>query len=321
MSAGWFSSAAPVARRVRAYFAPVNRNAQSPASFNPSQQGRFDLDTPPAPWISLGWIQAFTRTSTGKSAAIMTGIPAAALQQVRESLDAEVSFQFLQWTKLTMALATGSQHLNLLAPAGGDTNGAPATAAVPIQNGSTATSILLAPADASSFAPGSIIAVDDDYAGQTGFLGSPVSGAYVRQPLNDVDYVRRITFNLALVSQVNAGTLTLAEPLPGGTPSPNAKVQAVCGFTDRLGGSFYQEWSGLFVIEGTQGERIFYHYPRLQPLRDAEEIPLPLAANRKGSLERILLKAHFRALPVTDPLDAERVLCFRSFLPAPNALP
>lgn len=322
MSAGWISAAAPVARRVRAYFAPVNRNAQAPASFDPSQQGRFDLDTPPAPWISLGSIQAFTRTATGKSAAIMTGMPAAALEQVRESLDAEVSFQFLRWTKLTMALATGSQHMNLLAPATGDnSNTSQAAPAVPIQNGSTATSIVLAPADASNFQAGAIIAVDTDYTGQTGFVASPISGTYVRQPLNDVDYVRRVTFNLALVSQVNAGTLTLAEPLPGGAPSAIAKVQAVCGFTDRLGGSFYQEWSGLFAIEGSQGERVFYYYPRLQAMRDAEETPVPLAPNLKGSLQRTLLKAHFRAFPVTDPIDGERVLSYRSFLPAPNALP
>jgi hypothetical protein len=321
MSAGWFSSAAPVARRVRAYFAPVNRNTQEPASFDPSQQGGFDLDAPPAPWISLGCIQAFTRISTGKSAVIRTGMPAAALEQVRESLDAEVSFQFLKWTKLTMALATGSQHMNLLTPPSSGTNGGPAAPAVAIQNGSTATSIVLAPADASDFAPGSIIAVDDDYTGQTGFVGSPVSGAFVRRSFNDVDYLRRITFNLALVSRVNAGTLTLAESLPGGTPSATQKAQAVCGFTDRLGGSFYQEWSGLFTIEGTQGERIFYYYPRLQTMSDAEETPFPLAPNGKGSLNRILLKAHFRALPVTDPIDGERVLCFRSFLPVPNALP
>ena len=85
--------------------------------FDPSCQGGFDLDAPPAPWISLGSLQGFTRTNTGKSGAVMTGIPAAALEQVRETLDAEVSFQFVNWTKLTMALATGSQHMNLLAPA------------------------------------------------------------------------------------------------------------------------------------------------------------------------------------------------------------
>jgi len=50
---------------------------------------------------------------------VLTGIPSATLEQVRETLEAQVSFEFLSWTKLTMALATGSQHMNLLAPASG----------------------------------------------------------------------------------------------------------------------------------------------------------------------------------------------------------
>ena len=323
MAAGWFSAAAPVARRVRVYFAPVNRGAQVPVTFDPADQGGFDLDAPPAPWINLGWIQGFTRTSVSKSSAVMTGIPAATLEQVRESIDAQISLQFLSWTKLTMALATGSQHMNLLAAASGsatNSDGSQAAAAVVIQSGSTATSIVLAAADAEKVAAGCIVAVDVDYTGQTGFVGSPVSGAYLRQPLSDIDYIRRVTFNVALVSQATSTGLTLAEPLPGGVPSAGAKLQVVVGFVDRLGGCFYQEWSGLFVMEGSQGERIFFHYPRLQTMTDAEELPVPLALKEKASLQRILLKAHFRALPTTDPLDGERVLCYRSFLPAPKAL-
>src|SRR6266567_3863988 len=104
MAAGWFSAAAPVTRRVRAYFAPVNRTLQAPVIFDSSEQGGFSLDGPLSPWIDLGWIQGFTRAATSKSGAVMTGIPAAALEQVRESLDAHISFQFLSWTKLTMAL-------------------------------------------------------------------------------------------------------------------------------------------------------------------------------------------------------------------------
>lgn len=325
MSAGSFSAAALVARRVRAYFAPVDRNAQAPTSFDPSQQGVFDLDAPPSPWISLGWIQGFTRTiTTGKSKPIMTGIPAATLEQVRDNLDAQVSFQFLSWTKLTMALATGSQHMNVLLPASGcpaaGADGAKASPAFPVQSGSTATSIALAPADAVNFRAGAIVAVDYDYAGQTGFVGAPISGAYVRQPLTDIDYIRRVTFNVALVSQVSQSTLTLAAPLPGGSPAPDLKLQAVCGFVDRLGGSFYQEWSGLFAIEGSQGERIFFYYPRLQTMCEAEEMVAPLVAQGKGALDRMLLKAQLRALPVTDPMDGERVLCYRTFVPAPRTL-
>ncbi len=319
----WFCAPAPVMRRVRAYFAPVNRAAQTPVLFDPSQQGAFSLDLPPAPWLGLGWIQSFARKPASKTAPLLTGIPAAPLEQVRETLQAQVSFEFLSWTKLTMALATGSQHMNLLAPVSGAAlaaDGAQAAPAVIPQSGSTATSILLSSTDASKFAPGSIIAVDIDYTGQTGFVGTPVAGAYVRQALTDVDYIRRITFNVALVSQVTASGLTLAEPLPGGAPPSGAKLQALTGFVDREGGSFYLEWSALFVLEGSQRERIFFHYPRLQTMTGAEEAVLPLMAKNQNGQSRIALKAQFLALPVVDPLDGERVVCYRSFLPAANAL-
>jgi hypothetical protein len=323
MSATSFSAPAPVARRMRAYFAPVNRAAQTPVLFDPSQQGTFPLDAPPAPWIDLGWIQNFARISAGKSAPLLTGIPAAPLEQVRATLEAQLRFDFLSWTKLSMALATGSQHMNLLASAVGaavSADGAQAAPATALQPGSTSSVLNLAATDAAKFTPGSFVAVDVDYTGQTGFLGSPVSGAYLRQPLSDVDYIRRITFNVALITQVSASSLTLAQPLPGGAPVTGAKVQALAGFVDREGGSFYQEWSALFVAQGSQGERIFFHYPRLQSISGAEEVLSPLDTKHKGGPERILLKAQFLALPVTDPLDNERILCYRSFLPAPHAL-
>lgn len=319
----WFSAPAPVSRRVRGYFAPVNRTAQTPVLFDAAEQGGFDLDAPPAPWMSLGWIQEFVRKPGSKTAAVLTGIPAGTLEQVRETLEAHVNFEFLSWTKLTMALATGSQHMNLLAVATGASpaaDGARAVAAVTVQAGSTSTFIALNSADLAAFGAGSIVAVDMDYTGQSGFVGVPISGAYVRQTLADVDYIRRVTFNVGLVSQVSSAGLTLAEPLPGGAPANGAKIQAITGFVDREGGSYYQEWSALFVIEGSQGERIFFHYPRLQAMAGAEEKVQPLDGKHKGGPERVLLKGQFLALPVTDPLDGESVLCYRSFLPALQAL-
>jgi hypothetical protein len=254
---------------------------------------------------------------------VLTGIPASTLEQIRETLEAQVSFEFLSWTKLTMALATGSQHMNLLAAATGASpaaDGAQATTAVTVQAGSTSAFIALNGTDMAAFVPGSIVAIDVDYTGQIGFVGTPISGAYVRQALADVDYIRRVTFNVALVSQVSSAGLTLAEPLPGGAPPTGTKMQAIKGFVDREGGSFYQEWSALFVMEGSQGERIFFHYPRLQALAGAEERAQPLDSKRKGGPEQVLLKGQFLALPVTDPLDGERILCYRSFLPAAQAL-
>ena len=323
MASTWVSAPAPVTRRVRAYFAPVNRVTATPTLFDPSEQGAFSLDAPPSPWISLGWIQDFTRKLESKSASVLSGIPAATLEQVRETLQAQVSIEFLSWTKLTMALATGAQHMNLLVPATGAAaaaDGAQAVTAVVVQTGSTASFVALAATDAAKFASGSIIALDADYTGQTGFVGAPISGAYVRQALTDIDYIRRITFNVALVSQVNSTGLTLAEPLLAGAPAAGAKLQALTGFVDREGGSFYQEWSALFVMQGSQGERIFFHYPRLQTMIGAQEAAIPLSVKNSSGQSRVLLQGQFLALPVTDPLDGERVLCYRSFLPAPSAL-
>ena len=121
MSSTWFSAPAPVARQVRAYFAPVNRQQQAPVLFDPSGQGNFNLDAPPSPWISLGWIQDFVRKATSQTAPLMTGIPASPSSRSGESLQAQLSFEFLSWTKLTMALATGSQHMNVLHAASGAT--------------------------------------------------------------------------------------------------------------------------------------------------------------------------------------------------------
>ena len=75
MAANWFSAAAPVVRRVRAYFAPVNRTTQTPVLFDPSQQCAFQLDTPPSPWVSLGFIEGFARKAVSKTTAIAAGVP------------------------------------------------------------------------------------------------------------------------------------------------------------------------------------------------------------------------------------------------------
>jgi hypothetical protein len=321
--AGSYLAAAPVVRRVRGYFAAVNRGTATPVIFDAAEMGGFSLDAPPAPWVSLGWIADFVRKAASKTAPILTGIPAAVLEQTRETLDAQVSFQFLSWTKLTMALATGSQHMNLLATAtgaGAAADGGTGAAAVALESGATSTFLPMASTDAAKFAAGEIVAVDVDYLGATGYVGSPVSGAYVKTALTDVDYVRRVTFNVARVASVSTAGLTLAEALPGGAPVTGMKAQAVVGFVDREGGSFFQEWSALFVMEGGQGERIFFHYPRLQAMGSAMEAAKSIDGKRGGTLERVLLAGEFRALPVADPLDGERVVCYRSFLPAANSL-
>jgi hypothetical protein len=88
-------------------------------------------------------------------------------------------------------------------------------------------------------------------------------------------------------------------------------VSPLVGFVDREGGGFFQEWSGLFCVDGEQGDRVIYHYPRLQAMQGSAESGELLA----GTLERVRLAGAFRALPVKDASDGAMVVCFRSYLP------
>jgi hypothetical protein len=311
-----------VNRRVRAYFAPVNRSAGQPTVFDPAQLGRFPLETPPAPWVDLGWVSRFARKSATKVDALSAGAPAVAVAQIRSEIEATASFEFESWGKLQLALASGSQQTNLLRTRVGaspDGSGGTASAAVPLVVGSgppsTATSLNVGSAAAAGFSVGTLVAVDVDYVGQLGYVGTWVSGAFVQSAAavgSDINYVRRVTLNVGLVAGIASGTLELADPLPAGVPATGMQVSPLVGFCDREGASFFQEWSALFVMPGTQGDRILYHYPRLQAAQGSTEIEETLTA----PLTKIGLAGAFRALPVKDANDGETVLCFRSYLPA-----
>lgn len=302
----------PAIRRVRAYFAPVNRVAKQPTIFDAAQQGEFSLNAPPAPWIDLGWISGFARKSGTKIEPVQAGAPATLQMQSRSVIDAIVSLQFASWGKLQMALAAGTQQMNLLkvqtgASAAG--SGGAAIPAIALQGGSTAT-VLQVGSATTNFAVGETVVVDVDYAGQLGFVGSGVSGAYVKSALTDVDYIRRVSLNVARITAIASDALTLDQPLLAGVPTSAMKVSGVAGFCDREGSTFFQEWSALFVAEGQQSERVLWHYPRLQAMTSAAES----TAAESGGLEIIRQSAEFRALPVKDPVDGENVVCFRSFV-------
>ena len=307
----------PVNRRVRAYFASVNRTTGAPALFDAAQNGAFALNTPPVPWVDLGWCGKFTRKSLTKVGALRTGAPAIAQTQIRTEVDATVSLEFEAWGKLQLALASGSEQMNLLATTSGaaaNGSGGVAAAPVPLATGSTATSLNVGAAS-SRFSIGNLVAVDVDYTGQTGYVGSGVSAAYISSAAavnSDINYIRRVSLNVARITAIANGTLQLAAPLLAGTPTAGMQVSKLVGFVDREGGSWFQEWSALFVMDGEQGDRVLYHYPRLQAMQGATESFEPVAA----PLEKVRLNAAFRALPVKDANDGQTVVCFRSYLPA-----
>ena len=347
----------PVTRQMRAYFAPVNRTNETPTIFDPGLAGAFELDSPPAPWLDLGWIENFERSSDTPTDAVQSGARALPAAQFRGPLEARVAFDFCEWGKLQMALAGGSEHMNVLAPAAGNVSPAPSggtpAAAVAVLAGSTASQLVLGASVASAFAVGNLLAVDLDYQQQTGFVGTGIAAAYVSSTSavnQDANYVRRVTFNVGRVVEVTATSVLLAQPLLGGVPPVGASAQVVVAFVDREGGSFFQEWSALFVAEEESGGRVCFYYPRLSPNQGARgqgqgEFPLLAKAARSGApagravknlsgagkfvredfstiaetWSAISLRASFLALPYTDPNDGQTVLCYRSYFPAAMA--
>jgi hypothetical protein len=329
----------PVTRRTRAYFAPINRQTGVPAVFDPGRDGAFLLDAPPAPWIDLGWIENFQRACGTATEPLRAGLRGAPAGQFHGALDARLEFDFREWGKLQMALAGGSEHMNVLAEdLNGDaqpSGGTPLFAAA-VLPGSTPSEIVLGVGAVDTFSVGDVVAVDQDYQQQIGYVGTGIASAYVNDPLDvnrDANYIRRVTFNVGRVAQKTVTSLVLAQPLLGGTPSADAGVQKVVAFLDREGGSFLQEWSALFVAEDESGGRVCFHYPRLSPTaamrtsmtsRNASNSATQMF-QREGEAEiarplvALALHAAFLAMPAVDGNDGQTVLCYRSYFPAAMA--
>jgi hypothetical protein len=311
---------APTARAVRAYAAPVNRSTGVIAAFDPGVPPLFNLDSPPSPWVDLGWVENFQRTAATKYESLRTGPAANITVQYRTQPEARVEFDLLSWGKVQLALSGGTQQMNVLfeLPAKPpQPSGSPAFPPSPVQAGSSWTEVVLTPDQLLNFNAGDIIAVDVDYNGETGYLGSGAPGTYLATAMNGdshTDFVRRITLNVARVSAKTATSLLLAEPLLA-TPTTAMGVQKVIAFVDREGSSFFQEWSGLFVVAPDSGGRSCFYYPRLQSAAGAQEtqheFAPPLFSHR--------LHVSLHALPTTDMNDGETVLCYRSYFPAANA--
>ena len=312
------SQMAPAARAVRAYVAPVGRPSGQIAAFDPAAQGQFDLDSPPTPWLDLGWVENFQRTSATKYEALRSGPMGNITVQYRTQPEARLEFDLPAWGKLPMALTGGTQLMNVLAtlplkpPQG---SGGQAVPASPLQSGSTYTSLALTGDQLQLFDVGDLVAVDADYTGQTGYLGAGVPAAYLASPLNpnaNVDYIRRVTFNISRVAAKTSSALTLTQPLLAPPLVPGMSVQRVMAFVDREGSSFFQEWSGLFVVPADSGGRACFYYPRLQVAASGHETRQEFAA----PLFSHMLHASLHALPTSDINDGETVLCYRSYFPA-----
>lgn len=353
----------PVTRQMRAYFAPVNRLTETPTIFDPGMSGAFALDSPPSPWLDLGWIDEFERFYDTPTDVVRAGSKTMSSVQFRGPLDARLEFDFREWGKLQMALAGGSEHMNVLTTSSSATpapSGGTPIAPVAVLPGSTASQLVFGVGAVTAFGLGTLVAVDVDYQEQIGYVGSGISAAYVSSPEavnNDANYIRRVTFNVGRVVQATTTSVILAQPLLAGAPASGASAQEVIAFVDREGGSFFQEWSALFVAEAESGGRICFYYPRLSPNpgAGARGASMKLGAGWKPpksggaakeastansqsdsgiSSQKFLreeygeiaapimsvgLHASFIALPYTDTNDGQTVLCYRSYFPAAMA--
>jgi hypothetical protein len=303
----------------------VDRVNGPTAVFDPSQNSGFQLDAPPAPWLDLGWIGNFQRTSTSQIEGLSGGTAGAVSGQARHALGARVDFEFREWGKLQMALAGGAEHMNVLAtdpsasPAG---SGGIPVSAVPLLTGSTAEALVLGAGAVAGFQPGCLVACDVDYAQQIGYVGTGIAAAYVKNPADvgrDANYVRRVTFNVGRVAQVTQTSLLLTQALPGGVPAAGAAVQKVMAFVDREGGAFLQQWSGLFVAEDESGGRVCFFYPILSPCTVKAEWARESVIEIQKPIGEWALQASFTALPTVDVNDGALVLCYRSYFPASGA--
>jgi hypothetical protein len=315
----------PVARQTRAYFAPVDRVNGPAAIFDPSKDSGFQLDAPTAPWIDLGWIENFQRTSTSQIEALTGGTAGAVSGQARHALGARVDFEFRDWGKLQMALAGGAEHMNVLATdpsASRAGSGGIPLSPVPLLAGSTASELVLGAGASAGFQAGDLVACDVDYGQQVGYVGTGIVAAYVKNPgdvRNDANYVRRVTFNVGRIAQVTTTALLLSQALAGGLPEAGASAQKVIAFVDREGGAFLQQWSGLFVAEEESGGRVCFYYPILSPCTAKAEWARESLIEIKKPLGELALQASFAALPTVDGNDGASVLSYRSYFPANTA--
>lgn len=300
---------------VRAFFAPVNRTTEIGTVFDPSAS--FDPANPPSPWVDLGLVRNFKRISKSSMGSVRTG-PAGVVQvQFRKLVDARVSLDFCEWGKLQMAVAASSQHMNVLDSDGTEprASGGIAKPGRPVLAGSTALLILLDASVLGNYSVGDLVVVDVDYAAGIANMGTGVTGgvADAGTQLNS-DAVRRVSYNVGRVAAITATGLQLDAPLLGGVPAIGARLQKVVGFVDREGASFFQEWSAIFALEEASGGRVYFHYPRLQTAAPAEETVAVLASG----LNMAWLHAEFAAMASPDANDAENVVCYRSYVPAPG---
>ncbi len=319
----------PVTRQMRAYFAPVDRTTETPTVFDPGLCGAFALDLPPSPWLDLGWVENFERWYDTPTDVVRSGAKDATGWAISRTARGESGLQL----SAVGQTADGSRRWVGAYECAGAGVGK-CVAGTIRRNASTRS--------------GGAAGIDRQRAGfwrgsgELVFRGLPDRGG---RGLSTTDWVCGIGDRSSVCEQSGGceagcelcaasdvqcrasggghdyvcGTVAAAS---GGVPPAGASAQVVVAFVDREGGSFFQEWSALFVAEEESGGRVCFYYPRLSPgsMRSpAGKLVREEFAVIEKPLSAISLRASFLALPYTDTNDGQSVLCYRSYFPAAMA--
>ena len=297
----------PAVRRVRGYFAPVDRLSATPTAFDATTVASFDADTPPAPWTDLGWINGFTRASETKLQVVESGAPGTVLLQGRQSAGATVSMTFERWSKLTMALTCGAQQTNVL------------------KAGANPVAITAATSTATFSAHRT-----EREPSRLGTSSRWMRTTAARQDISARERLPHISRSDRQRSELDSPHDAERGARDGGDGERAATRRTIAGrragagdagAVDRcVAGSRRRHllpgMVGTVFHAGRAGRCVVFYYPRLQTIeRSCGDHGVLLTA----PLSQLLLNGHFVALPVVDSVDGAQVCCYRTYLPCANA--
>lgn len=339
----------------RAYFANFNQQFQTTSANTSNGPTIYDLmvngkfidgnSGPPAGWWDLGLVKNVKFTPGSKIGNVATGYRGAIRAKYRAEVSEKCSCVFMEMSRTTLRIATGTQVFNILKTTSAastvgpmSSSGTPAVAMGAsgyIASGSVANFVgkptLYVPSGSGAMFPAtSYIVCDQDYNNTSwGFIGD--AGANVFQgAVSDVDFIRKTSDYVACVLAVvpNAGgsgqdALILNQKFMGGgndtlgtpntAPTAGAKVQAIQGYVTREGGTKIQYWSAIFTLDTIDTSQIMFYLPRIAPDTFAGIDATNL--QNATSEQTYELNATFDALAFDDPLDGETVVRYGAYYP------
>lgn len=287
--------------------------------------GPFNFNTPPSGWTDTGWIKEFKTTPQTKIGQVRSGFHGAVRAQYVGQVGEQFEFKFNEYGRLQFKLASGRQVFNILKSTSSPSTVGPMNSPGPAAVSMTAYSVVggtatLTVASASGFAADACgdpvyIVADIDMGACSGIVGE--NGTFVfPSAVSDVDFIRKTSDFVARVQSISGNVLTLDQPFVGGgspaatngTPPAGSKVQQISGWAMREGGSFIQEWSGLFICDSIDGAQIAVYYPHISPNQFRGHADWTLENVGTTDAHGLQMDCMFEALAFDDPIDGDTIV-------------